>query len=396
MLENNFEEDHLAERRGKAKVEVIRLVIYITLVAGIAFLGWLLGEAMSPLFSIFGFALAVFVIAVMLPMIEKPLHGGLVDTIYYSSAIVATLVIFIANGNERMANQIGLEIEEQEQSLEQARFRLSRLEVTQEQNEDLLEKLREKLVDANEAINTPGAAELQRVEAELSSEMIKALGVDKLIEVLPQRLSRCDTSRQNLSTLTAQAFQLEVERNFNIGPRLGAAARGRELNARDAMIQSMIQAAADEVAICDRFQSSAEKLLSAPDSYARLLGLVTISDLVDTSWGGLGNGPQARARLSQVEEFEEIRRTRNVLTGNVNTLENRVSEGRAELAAGSSEIVSIETEIGVLEKNLDETRSNRLAGSIARAKDWGDRIWPFLLISLLGMKLARKPLFALR
>ena len=394
MVDQISDESGFAERLQKARVGVVGLAIYFALVGVIIFVGWLIGEVLNPLTSIIGFAAAVVMIAAVLPMIKLPLDGGWVDTIYYSAAICATLVIFIANGNERLANQIGLEIEEKELSLEEARFGLSRIASSQELSEGQLVGNRAELTDLNVALNSPEAVEFLGTEAELSATMIKSFGLDRLIVFLPQRLSRCVASRENLSSLNVQALQLEMEQNFSIQPRLGTVARGRELNVRDAMIQGMIQGAVEDVAICERFQRPAEQLLTAPNSYARLLGLLAISELIDLPWVGSDSEQQSTTVLTQIEEFEETRQRRDVLTRSVDGMEKMVSEGRAALIASNVEITARASELETLEKELAETKASRLVGSIAHAKDWGDRIWPFLLITLLGMKLARKPMLA--
>ena len=394
MVDQISDESGFAERSQKARVGVVGLAIYFALVGVIIFVGWLIGEVLNPLSSIIGFAVAVVMIAAVLPMIKLPLDGGWVDTIYYSAAICATLVIFIANGNERLANQIGLEIEEKELSLEEARFGLSRIASSQELSEGQLVGNRAELTDLNVALNSPEAVEFLGTEAELSATMIKSFGLDRLIVFLPQRLSRCVASRENLSSLNVQALQLEMEQNFSIQPRLGTVARGRELNVRDAMIQGMIQGAVEDVAICERFQRPAEQLLTAPNSYARLLGLLAISELIDLPWVGSDSEQQSTTVLTQIEEFEETRQRRDVLTRSVDGMEKMVSEGRAALIASNVEITARASELETLEKELAETKASRLVGSIAHAKDWGDRIWPFLLITLLGMKLARKPMLA--
>lgn len=63
----------------KAGVEVGRICIYAALVGTLMLAGWLLRETISPMFSIAGFAAAVFLIAVILPVVKLQLHGRLVD-----------------------------------------------------------------------------------------------------------------------------------------------------------------------------------------------------------------------------------------------------------------------------------------------------------------------------
>lgn len=385
--------------------EFRRFVIYAILVGLVLFSGVLLGETLTTASSIIVFALAVFVISVILPLIGQRLHGALVDTLYYSAAIAATLVIFIANGNELRINEISLEMEDKERALTRAKSRLEQFENAQDRRQNQLPALSAEEREAEAAMAAPWVRALLSIEAELSPTLLEDLGFNRLVEQLPQQLANCSAARDRLSSLNVQAAQLEFEEINSIEydtwdsgffRRWDADAQSMGHNLNAEILYVMIQDALDDVQDCNRFQGPAERLLESPDSYARLLGLVAIADLVDPPWLGADSNPEANARLAQIETLEETRRNRDRLVGAVNRLELEIEEAQTELAATRSDLSSRETDLENLAAELDAARSSRPQGMIARAKDWGDRVWPYLLIAMLGMKLARRPMLALK
>ncbi|UWQ53224.1 hypothetical protein [Leisingera caerulea] len=367
----------------------------------------------ATLASIGFFGVAVVVIGLAMPMLGANLPKLPVDTIYYSAAILATVVLFVGSVNERAILNLQTNIESK--TIELSRYELDKrrlAEVLINRQETRLE-LEVAIENALEKIETADAIELVEREVEVAQALELQTGLGKFWEETKAVLGSCSVREQRLElerAINPEAFGLvnpeqifdDTFQDMNSRLDRGTVLGDRLPNLKDApLTPEQLRYAADlldDVAACSRLRTDHERISTEAAGYNRLFaleGMRRSSAYTRISGNQISTAIDDETQ-SMMSLISEIRSAHELAARGPSALEsanNAIAETRDALSSSEQSATDIQLEVERLRGDLEKIKDQPLVGKARWAKEQGEVTWPFLLIMMLGMKLARDPLY---
>ena len=372
-----------------------------------------LTDASSALFSIGFFAIIVACVGFAMPTIRAPLPTLAVDTIYYSAAIIAAVLFFVGSTFERKiieaearigSVRLTLKIEEAEtarlsSNLQNAQFKLSNLERA--------------IKEAREFLESDEASDLIDREIEVALELERRTGLSKFWNETDAVLASCSILEQRIElerSINPQAFGLVdpfplnddlLSNNFSGSNGVFGRHDNFPRLTDPPLTPESLRNAADlmnDVAACSSFRMDHERVSKEVAGYNRLFLLEAMrkssgfSRIVDTQVTRLYDDETQR-RISLVSELRNAQDLDAAAEDALERAKSQVKKASESLEDSEENKASIQSGLEELEKSLEEIKGQNLIGLVLWAKQQGAETWPFILIAVLGMKLARKSLF---
>jgi len=366
---------------------MLRFVAYFGLAGLVAWIAS--GASPTPQFAVVVYAICVLLIAVAMPALRCELNPLAVDTLYYLAAAIAAAMYFIAA--------------EPDQKLVDLQTTLSDDRSSVKETEAEIAALQGELSTVTEKID-PGAEKVQELEKELGEDWaqrhvasgdpntIRVIDAVEQAEAFAFRVSaeaaQCDVTLDLLAK--ARAF-----RQLDEKPRDG-------LQIPDFAAEFREQDYEREMSRCSLVSVLRSRIDALGAGAERAVGLLALSrdEYLTSALFGYSQ-PSAvlsEADLAKVASVYRLRTLRSSYESAVSelaalgetskTLSDRISKE-------SKSVETLNTKIEATQQAIKETKDHPLEGLALRAKGWMTFRWPFFLIALLGMKLARKPLFLL-
>lgn len=335
------------------------------------------------------YAFSILALALFMPLIKKSLHGGIVDIIYYGSAIFAALIFFIGNAKEREKNYILADLELLNGQLSQMHQLYAVRESILNDVKDQLNHQQSILKDSEARRKEPWVQELVEAELEVSKDLIFQLKFDDLVAYLPHKLKECENYSRELDSLIQLYTDLAFIENGLREPTDWA-------SDSDNMLVGAVDSLQAKIRNCQGFQPSAERVIADIDyNYVDLLTLHSLATNSNVNWRGwVEPSEQVALKLRRISLLSSILQRPEIIAGKIDTLDSRIQELHRELNELELSRGDIQERYDTLQAEVRDIENAAIDGIVRRAKDWGDRYWPYFLILLLGMKIARGSIFA--
>lgn len=372
-----------------------------------------LTDVEATLASIGFFALAVAVVGLAMPIFGWNLPKLPVDTIYYSSAILATVVLFVGNANDRAILDLRVSISEKRVELRELETRIVDQTTTLATRQQNIADLEGSVESARRILERPEAVDLIEREIEVALSLERETGLAQFWEQIDAVLADCSILEQRLELERAtnpEAFgmvntqqilddALQIT-NGGLDKRFQSGADFPDLTDFPLTPEQLryVSELMGNVAACTTLRTDHESISMEPAGYNRLFGLEALRrSSAYRRISGSQIGPEFDEETQiMMSLISEVRSAQELAARGPEALQsasNAIEETSAALANVERSATDVRSDIAELERDLEQLEDQPLIGLARWAKEQGEVTWPFLLIMMLGMKLARDPLF---
>lgn len=372
-----------------------------------------LTDVEATLASIGFFALAVAAVGLAMPIFGWNLPKLPVDTIYYSSAILATVVLFVGNANDRAILDLQVSISDKRVELRTLETRIVNQTTALAARQQNIEDLEDSVESARRILKRPEAIDQIEREIEVALSLERQTGLAQFWEQIDTVLADCSILEQRLELERAtnpEAFGIvntqqildDTLQNTNGGldSRFQSGDDFPDLTDFPLTPEQLRYAAElmENVAACTTLRTDQESISMEPAGYNRLFELEALRrSSAYRRISGSQIGPEFDEETQNMMSLiSEVRSAQELAARGPEALQSASNaiEGTSEaLANAEQSATDVRSDIAQLERDLEQLEDQPLIGLARWAKEQGAVTWPFLLIMMLGMKLAREPLF---
>lgn len=378
---------------------MVRIVSFVAMcsVATAAIL--LLG--LDPEWSIALLGIAVVVVSQWFVMRSKALDSNSVDAIYYTAAIVGAGLYYVSETPIREIAEKQTEVSTAEAELEAAG---AAVEDIREQGSELIRERNATTVAASEAVaalSTPEMESLQSVESELAPRLAEVAFQSFAAKQILARAWDCELDI--IPSATEQMSVLILEQRLSdlaLGTDAPEASRG----AVD-IVAIEISALASQISHCESDISRARPLERGATSVSTYSGLAAVFQELGNFTTELSDPPDFATidgenyeyleTLSLVRTYVDLNNSLRQANALAVVLEERIAQNSHLQDEAEATQASAETNFETKTSELANLSNQPLRNAVRAAGAFVANYWPFCLIVLLGLKLGRKPIFAL-
>lgn len=378
---------------------MIRIVFFVALcsVASAAIL--LLG--LEPEWTIALAGIAVVVFSQLFVMRRKELDSNSVDAVYYTAAIVGAGLYYVSETPIREITEKQTEVSIAEAELEDAK---AAVEDVRQQGSELIRERNATTVAASEAVaalSTPEMESLQSVESELAPRLAEVAFQSFAAEQILARAWACELDI--IPSATEQMSVLIVEQSLSdraLGTDEPEASRG----AID-IVAIEISALASQISACESDIFRARPLERGATSVSTYSGLAAVlqelgdftTELSDPADFATIDGENYRylETLSLVRTYVDLNSSLRQANALAVALEERIAQNTHLQGEAEARQAGAETNFETKTSELTNLSDQPLRNAIRATGGFVVNYWPFCLIVLLGLKLGRRPIFAL-
>jgi len=378
---------------------MIRIVLFVALcsVASAAIL--LLG--LEPEWTIALAGIAVVGLSQLFVMRRKELDSNSVDSIYYTAAIVGAGLYYVSETPIREITEKQTEVSIAEAELEDAK---TAVEDVRQQGSELIRERNATTVAASEAVaalSTPEMESLQSVESELAPRLAEVAFQSVAAEQILARAWACELDI--IPSATEQMSVLIVEQSLS-DRALGTDAPEVSRGAID-IVAIEISALASQISACESDISRARPLERGATSVSTYSGLAAVlqelgnfttelSDPADFATID-GENYDYLETLSLVRTYVDLNSGLRQANALAVVLEEQIAQNTHLQGEAEARQAGAETNFETKTSELTNLSDQPLRNAIRATGEFVANYWPFCLIVLLGLKLGRRPMFAL-
>lgn len=372
-------------------MSVVRILVFLLFLLGISIgLSQLVDDRQI---AIILFAFVVVILSPIMPFIGQKLNGRLVDAIYYVAAISGVVLLFVSEEPAQNVVELQRSLARLNMDITDERTRNEILIAKIEDFESEAVKNEDRIRDIEQWLGKEAQQTLIREETDRSRRLTDALSLEGIAKYVEKEKALCDAQED---LLIRAKVSIEFERQQSIsGGNNGIA------NSLSISDQLQLDGINRQLHRCWMLINPSENRISSSESgYDRLLGIfdVAVGILLNETWGSLAvvlPEPSPK-QVQEIEKVRELQQARYELAWAQSRTKELVqlSQDAAKSKIGVvDEINLIARSISDTEEALFDAKTQSLTGIALLTKEWLTFTWPYFLISILGLKLARTRLW---
>ena len=346
---------------------------------------------------LFAFAVALLAMGLLFPAAWEALPSSSVDLIYYSAAICGVLLYFFSRELEQQIIALSSELAGYELQEEASKHAHTELAEKIKQISSSRASTRAKIPEIESLLNLPEYVTLRRDESKIATAIIDGTQLNLFADYLRRRQGDCKGLMPILQQINAHLFaelhplRLNSADGSNPSMSLRQSSRQAEFDQNtERMIQCMnIEASASAVG---RLEPSFEKIQllqryrADPQLSEQFAGQESRNETVLVD----GTEQELSPLLEKITKLVENRSALSALKRHAGDIDTTIGDLGRKKENLEEELKELKGKVDGAKSDIGRKKDETIRGWSLTASGWLVFRWPYLLISFLALKLARK------